>query len=152
MNFRITASFVFLGLFFSTAAVAQTEETEDILATLKVTKTDGQLELSAHCTNNSGKGRSLSYRLTMLRVDTRQNRSSSKQGGAFELGHEGERRLSVTSVNIDDGSYVLATLDIYEGEDLVAQARETIGEEIPEKNNPVEKAPSTAPDEKRNTP
>lgn len=40
MTFRITALFVFLGLFFSTAAVAQTEETEDILATLKVTKTE----------------------------------------------------------------------------------------------------------------
>jgi hypothetical protein len=88
----------------------------------------------------------------MLRVDTRQNRSSSKQGGTFELGQEGERQLSVTSINIDKGSYMLATLDIYEGENLVAQASETIGEETPEKDSPVEKAPSTAPDEKRNTP
>ncbi|WP_282781437.1 curli-like amyloid fiber formation chaperone CsgH [Phaeodactylibacter xiamenensis] len=151
MNFRITALIVFLGLFFSTAAVAQTEETEDILATLKVTKTDGQLELSAHCTNNSGRDRSLSYQLTMLRIDTRQNRSSSKQGGSFELGHEGERRLSVTSVNIDDGSYVLATLDIYEGEDLLAQAREVVGE-IPKKDTQPKAAPSPTPDIKKNGP
>ncbi|WP_421949666.1 CsgE family curli-type amyloid fiber assembly protein [Phaeodactylibacter xiamenensis] len=151
MNFRITALIVFLGLFFSTAAVAQTEETEDILATLKVTKTDGQLELSAHCTNNSGRDRSLSYQLTMLRIDTRQNRSSSKQGGSFELGHEGERRLSVTSVNIDDGSYVLATLDIYEGENLLAQAREVVGE-IPKKDTQPKAAPSPTPDIKKNGP
>lgn len=152
MNFRITTAFLaLLGLCFSTAANAQTD-TEDIRATLKVMKTDGQLELSAHCTNNSGQDRSLSYQLTILRVDTRQNKSSSRQGGAFELGQEGERQLSVTSVNIDDDSYMLATLDIYEGKNLIAQARETIGEAIPEQSNPAEKAPSTAPDEGRNAP
>jgi curli production assembly/transport component CsgE len=87
----------------------------------------------------------------MLRIDTRQNRSSSKQGGSFELGHEGERRLSVTSVNIDDGSYVLATLDIYEGEDLLAQAREVVGE-IPKKDTQPKAAPSPTPDIKKNGP
>jgi hypothetical protein len=151
MNFRVTAFLAFMCLFLSSTTTAQTAA-EDILATLKLTKKDGQLELSANCTNNSGKDQSLSYQLTMLRVDTRQNRSSSKQGGTFELGQEGERQLSVTSINIDKGSYMLATLDIYEGENLVAQASETIGEETPEKDSPVEKAPSTAPDEKRNTP
>ncbi len=120
----------------SLPAHAQGNAEEAIQAKLKLAETDGLLELSSHCTNNSGRTRSLSYKLKMLRVDTRGNRSSSKQGGMFELADGAERLLSTTSVNIDDGSYVLATLEIYEGEEKLAMARQVIGEIPAEEGKP----------------
>ncbi len=135
----------------SLAAFAQEEPETGILAELKLTETDGQLEMSGQCINESGRTRSLSYKLTMLRVDSRNNRSSSNQGGVFELGDGASRLLSTTSINIDEGSYILATLEIYEGEKMLAQTREVIGEIPKEKPQPA-KPQQHQNDEKKNGP
>lgn len=145
---RIVSALLF---FFALPLVPFAQEETDVLAELELTKTDGQLEMSGYCTNQSGRTRSLSYKLIMLRVDSRNNRSSSNQGGMFELGDGARRLLSTTSINIDEGSYMLATLEIYEGEKLLAQTREVIGEIPKEKPQPA-KPQQHQNDEKKNGP
>ncbi len=116
------------------------DKEEEVSAKLELTETDGQLEMSGYCSNQSGRTRSLSYKLKMLRVDSRGNRSSSNQGGMFELADGADRLLSTTAVNVDDGSYILVTLEIYEGEELLAIAREKVGE-IPTREVKPEASP-----------
>ena len=101
-----------------------------IVARLELNVQDGQMELTGYCDNQSGRDRSLAYKLAFLRVDTRNNRSSSAQGGAFELADGASRSLSTSRINIDEESYLIATLEILEGDKVVAQQSRTVGKAI----------------------
>ncbi|HQU59911.1 MAG TPA: hypothetical protein PLU64_11985, partial [Saprospiraceae bacterium] len=101
-----------------------------IVARLELNVQDGQMELTGYCDNQSGRDRSLAYKLAFLRVDTRNNRSSSAQGGVFELADGASRSLSTSRINIDEESYLIATLEILEGDKVVAQQSRTVGKAI----------------------
>lgn len=134
-------------LLFFVPAWLQSQEDSGIAARLELREQDGQMELTGYCDNHSGRARSLSYKLSYQRIDSRNNRSSSSQGGAFELADGESLSLSTSSVNIDEESYLVATLEILEGEKTVARQSRTVGKPA------VAPAPqSEAPKEGHNPP
>jgi hypothetical protein len=80
----------------------------------------GMITFEAVCINPTELDLKLVYRFFFTKVDANNNKSSSSQGGNFEIGPETEKILSTFSVHGDSAGDVAFRLDIYSNGRVVA--------------------------------
>jgi len=80
----------------------------------------GRVTFEAVCINPTELDLQLVYRFFFIKVDSNKNKSSSSQGGNFEIGPQTEKVLSTFSVTADSLEEVEFKLEIYSNGRIIA--------------------------------
>ena len=100
-------------IFFANSGVAQVYNTE-IAAEIILDRNSEFVDITGSGYNKSQISRSLNYILNVYKSDDFGNVSNNEQNGRFVLQPGEKKRLSTTTINIDDGNKVIILLRIYD--------------------------------------
>ncbi len=100
-------------IFFANSGVAQIYNTE-IAAEIILDRNTEFMEVSGSAYNKTRISRSLNYILNVYKTNNSGNVSNNEQSGRFVLQSGEKKRLSTTTINIDDGNKVIILLRVYD--------------------------------------
>ena len=96
------------------------QDTEKYMADIEIQKTDKGMNFQGLFINNGAESVNFVYRLTIHKRG-RSGRSSSSQGGFSSADPGGKKTLSLVNMNLQDGDAYTATLQIYSGQEVIAE-------------------------------
>lgn len=92
---------------------AQTYNTE-VEAKLLIKEDNGNLMIKGVAINKTSTTKKLSYKLSVFKTDSNQNKSNNKQSGVFVVNSNQQKDLSSTSINFYKSTKVIILLLIYD--------------------------------------
>jgi len=100
--------------------IAQVGQVDTVQARLQVDEVDNKLLVRGFCHNGTGQEKSLMYRSTFTRTNAGGNKSTSNQGGGFNVPANGSVELFTTTVNLGQEPQVDIKLSLFKGERIIA--------------------------------
>ncbi|OOV29554.1 hypothetical protein BXU11_06620 [Flavobacterium sp. LM5] len=126
--FKIKCFLLFL--FFINLSYAQVTQ-DEVKAKIEIKNMEGNTILTGTAENSSDILKSASYKLTVIKKNSKSNnQTNNAQEGMFTLNAGEFKKLSSTQINIEDGDEVIVMLVFFdESKQIISKDRVVLGEQ-----------------------